>query len=281
MRALPIIPTFALSGLLGGAFLLLSLSAAAATLPGPDTVETVSPVPVMTVRDEPADEGGQVRVSWTLAPGEKPAGTTAPRTFALYRRVDDLRGPSGRVMVLPDEPGWRWELVQELTATGADTFQVLAPTLVDSTADGPCWSVFVVRASTAQPGVFLTSAPDSACSVDNLAPPAPARLMVAGDNPPELNWSGSTRGDFNFFNIYRGHTPDFVPDFTHLVYTTTETSWVDFEGGPDSYYLVSAVDHAGNESECCRVGDEGGVASAGGRTEAVGDASSVALAVEF
>ncbi|GEM_PF-1739409 len=56
------------------------------------------------------------------------------------------------------------------------------------------------------------------------------------------------------YNIYRGITPDFVPDkdtASNRIGTSTTTSFVDVgakSDGNDYFYLVSAVDDAGNES---------------------------------
>src|SRR5262249_37710051 len=49
------------------------------------------------------------------------------------------------------------------------------------------------------------------------------------------------------YRLYRGTSPDFVPDASSLIATTTDTSYVDASGAPYNYKL-SAVDIHGNES---------------------------------
>ncbi len=91
--------------------------------------------------------------------------------------------------------------------------------------------------------------------------PADVERLRADKAAPDvrLSWDAVTRDRFgnpetvDRYEIYRGTSPDFVPDRegkTNRVGTATATSFLDpgaLDDGLDHYYLVSAVDPAGNE----------------------------------
>jgi hypothetical protein len=135
---------------------------------------------------------------------------------------------------------------------------VVVPTLADSTiADGEYQSVFRVTALTATPGVFFHSPPDSGYSVDNLAPDVPEGLTVSyGDGTVDLAWEPVEAADFRTFRVYRSSDPGFVPEPSTLVHQTSAPSWQDAPGDPGAQtYKVTAVDHAGNESDAASTGE--------------------------
>jgi hypothetical protein len=104
---------------------------------------------------------------------------------------------------------------------------------------------------TPDPLEFWDSSPDSGYSVDNVAPGVPEGLSVAYNTGSGngLVWHSSADPDFQYFRIYRGENPDFVPGPGDLVHSTADTVWTDVEyGGCDVYYKVTALDFAGNES---------------------------------
>jgi hypothetical protein len=78
---------------------------------------------------------------------------------------------------------------------------LVAPTLADSTAGGGIqWSVFFIRALTAEPATYFDSAPDSGYSVDNLAPSVPLNLAYVA--PGILTWDDVPDTDFDFYTVY-------------------------------------------------------------------------------
>jgi hypothetical protein len=87
--------------------------------------------------------------------------------------------------------------------------------------------------------------------VDNLVPAVPQGLAVdysATEN--ELAWEQSEDEDFQYFRVYRGTVPGFVPGPGNLVHTTIGIGWVDFvTEGWQYHYKITAVDFSGNESE--------------------------------
>ena len=124
------------------------------------------------------------------------------------------------------------------------TYDCVAPTLVDSLeVTGIQWSIFKVCAHTEIPSIFYFSLPDSGYSIDNLAPSTPTGLMFANDE--ELIWDSCPDEDFQYFSVYYGENSG---EYNEEPFTTTiDTFWVDdFQEG---YYVVTATDFAGNDSD--------------------------------
>ncbi len=144
-----------------------------------------------------------------------------------------------------------WEVVGNVSATQQGQYIRLSPTLADFGATIP-WSVYYVSAHTTTPSVYFDSPPDSGYSVDNIPPGVPEGFAVAYNTGSgnHLTWDPSAEGDFQYFKVYRGTSPDFVPGPENEVHATAETEWTDpdYDDG-DVYYKITAVDHAGNESD--------------------------------
>ncbi|MCP3995000.1 MAG: T9SS type A sorting domain-containing protein [bacterium] len=133
-----------------------------------------------------------------------------------------------------------------------DEYQVEALTVADSTEhDGIHWSVFMMTTHTSTPSVWFASEPDSGYSVDNIAPGVPGGFRVDHDygNGPSLAWDENGEEDFHVYRIYRGLSEEFEIGPEELIHETAETDWLDTEGGVEHFYKVTALDHAGNESD--------------------------------
>ena len=143
-----------------------------------------------------------------------------------------------------------WEFVGAVPAHGEAEYNMIAPTLADYTVAGIHWSVFFVRAATADPWLFFDSCVDSGYSVDNLSPSVPTGLVVAyAAAGNELSWVANLEDDFRYYRVYRGPHLDFVPSEANLVEATTITEWLDTVADPWAHhYKITAVDQAGNES---------------------------------
>jgi hypothetical protein len=248
---------------------------------GPYYLFAPPPNPVIQfIRDVPNDQGRSVRIRWRNDLRERPysPSDTLPRitSYTLYRRVEPgqtlgrhaqvektrsarvpgatgiaaaLRTtPASEEAILTLPPG-EWDVLTTIPATLDTTYQTVVPTLCDSTPDGTCWSIFLVRAITDQPGTYFSSAADSGYSVDNLVPGVPEGLSAQPvPDGIALSWQPSTAPDFQHFRIYRGADPDFLPGPTTLVHATASTNWTD--PAQDSFtYKVTAVDFNGNESQ--------------------------------
>lgn len=106
-----------------------------------------------------------------------------------------------------------------------------------------------MTAHTASPVDWYACPPDSGYSVDNLAPGVPGGFRVEhGGDGASLAWDESPEEDFQFFRVYRGDNENFPIGPETLVHETVETGWVDAEGEAAHFYLLTALDHAGNES---------------------------------
>jgi hypothetical protein len=150
-------------------------------------------------------------------------------------------------------PTGTWELVGSFGASQADEYIYRAPTLVDSSGHEDNYSVFTIAAMTTDPSVWFVSAPDSGCSVDNLAPAPPMALAGAQTFAPEglqLTWDPNTENDLWYYAVYRGTGTLPVPSMAQLVATPQGPEYFDedWDWQAGFWYLVSAVDIHGNES---------------------------------
>lgn len=195
------------------------------------------------------DQGKRVKIRFARSGHDDSLSPTPVTRYEAYRRQDPLpsaaldgagsAGPISETSLLP--PGWFF--VGSVPAHREDEYLMLAPTLADSTfADGPHWSVFFVRAATADPGIYYDSAPDSGYSLDNLAPSVPAGFAHSGGN---LTWDESHASDFDHFTVYGSNTNSFA---SATLIDGTVNSSMDVSASPYAYYFVTATDVAGNES---------------------------------
>lgn len=217
---------------------------------------------VASITDIGNDQGRTVRITFERS-GRDVAGSTQPIVqYEAYRRIDPL--PSSSVQEIANSephPGTLsaqsallagWDYVGAIPARGDHEYSMIAPTLADSTiAQGMHYSVFFIRAATAQPLVFYASAPDSGYSVDNLAPGVPTNFGAAYHVASvELDWDDAPEADFRFFRIYRGTDPAFVPSPENLIHETADSGWTDHVASSWIYrYKIASLDHSGNESE--------------------------------
>ena len=99
---------------------------------------------------------------------------------------------------------------------------------------------------------------------DTTPPRAPLKLRASRDaNDVYLSWSKVTKDiagnleTVQMYRVFRGTTPDFVPDrttFTNQIATTTKSTYRDLGGlvsGVNYYYRVATVDAANNQSPAC------------------------------
>lgn len=194
--------------------------------------------------DVPGDQGGAVRLSWLRSIHDAPGATVTITGYGIYRRID------GKARTEADKLGG-WDSVGWIAAHGDSVYNVVVPTLCDSTITGACWSVCFVRATTADPFQFFDSLPDSGYSVDNLAPGVPQQIVAdyRGDGVA-LVWQPAAEPDFQYYRIYRAVDPDFVPSPGNLLHETALSTWEDATEDPWLFhYRIAAVDHAGNEGE--------------------------------
>jgi len=215
---------------------------------------------IISVADVGNDQGRQVRVQWARSCYDAVGDSVEITGYALYRRQDAFK--KATEPGFPGDKSTNWDYLVTVPARLAPTYQYVAPTLCDSTAEsGICWSIFMVTALTGSVPQFYDSYPDSGYSVDNLAPGAPTGVSAAYGADVALNWNPNPESDFRYFRIYRGIEEGFQPGSLNLVHTTSDTAWTDSEGLIADHYKVTAVDFAGNESPPSSPGQISGVPS--------------------
>ncbi len=218
---------------------------------------------IESIVDVPNDQGRQVRLEWTRSGHDFVGDDSQIVEYAIYREIDDELAKSAiEEKDLSNASDALMENIQVMSAAGwdylttlpvlvEDRYALVVPTLADSTlADGAYHTTFKVVALTATPGVYFTSYPDSGSSLDNLAPGVPGAITVLyGQDQVDLTWDEATEEDFQYFSIYRGTNPNFIPGSGNLLQQVTSPAWVDAVDSPSQYYYkITAVDFSGNES---------------------------------
>jgi len=229
---------------------------------------------IYSAKDVPGDEGGQVNIAWYAS---RLDNTSEPMIshYSLWRSIEEsaamLAMRSSAVITadalevtLETNPGavragellgepYFWELVGTVGASFIETYAAVIPTLFDSTDTSPGNHYFQIMAHTEDPLTFWISEPDSAYSVDNLAPAAP--LGLAGEQifTPEgmlLTWDPNVEPDLAGYKIYRGPSETFEPGPGNFVASTPDTMTLDdgWTWEPGYWYKIAAVDIHGNES---------------------------------
>ncbi len=124
----------------------------------------------------------------------------------------------------------------------------MVATTGDSIGSGNPYTTFMVDAVGYGYG-YWASPPDSAYSVDNLPPVAPAPFTGTwtASTGTSLFWSANAEADLAGYRLYRGGSPSFVPGPSNLVVQKTSPGFLD-AGAPAACYKLSAIDVHGNES---------------------------------
>jgi hypothetical protein len=209
-------------------------------------------IAIRRISDVGNDQGKQVRIDWTSFPGDDPL----VRDFTIFIRIDTLLfaslGFNQKTFTLLDYPPGRWAMVGTYPAFGETLYSAFVPTLKDSTkSEGMYWSYFFIRAGTDNPTVYFDSPVDSGYSLDNLSPSPPAGLL-ASHKPAvtKLTWRNIGDFDFKYYTLYRDTTSEFQPSPNNRLSYTIDTSFTDSTAqlGRAYFYLVSATDFSGNES---------------------------------
>jgi len=210
------------------------------------------PLTIAFIYDVRNDQGRNVWITWTRSDLDAVGSPTPIAQYEVYRRVDPLPAPQLTAMRPSAAPSQveltGWAYVGSAPAHGDETYTIVAPTLVDSMADGIHRSTFLIRATTASPYVTYSSPPDSGYSVDNLAPAPPVLLTSAYQSgATHLDWAANSEVDLWYYSVYRGSSAGFVPGPGNRIASIDETDLADV-GPAGGYYKLSAVDVNGNES---------------------------------
>jgi hypothetical protein len=241
---------------------------------------------VDSIIDVPDDQGGRVRLYLSRSAYDFADATDLIVSYTVWRRIEDkaaladlsavgwgegclqpeaellsafpTRKMGDRLFVESDRklqtagfPSGTWEAVGSFNAVQQDRYLFTADTYADSSATIP-YTAFCVTAHSEDPLTWWVSPVDSGYSVDNIAPGVPLGLSAAYNtgNGNQLAWDPAPEPDFQYYRIYRGSDIDFEPSPENLVHETAVPEWADPEyDGWDVYYKVTALDHAGNESQ--------------------------------
>jgi len=201
---------------------------------------------ITSIADIGNDQGRKVRIRFSRSNYDAAGTVTVVTQYEAYRRNSALpsamrespAGPLSRKQLLD----LGWVQAGEVSAHGAGTYLMDAPTDADSTiALGLYHSAFFIRAATAQPLIFFDSPVDSGYSLDNLAPGIPAAFAY---NAGLLSWDESSAADFDYFSVYGSNTSSFGS--ATLVDYTIDTN-MDVTASPHVFYFATGTDFSGNE----------------------------------
>jgi hypothetical protein len=240
---------------------------------------------IVSVKDVPGDQGGEVKVSWDASYLED-----APYNLVSYYKIFRSLPPSAAAAAMTrgaqvlsignsssSETGLElfsksdgtsttyWEFVASVSVDHLAGYSYPVPTGGDSLAGGNPLTSFMVQART--PGSeHWESEPMNGYSVDNLPPAAPAPLtgqFAAGT--ARLHWNRNIEADFAGYRLYRGTTVLFTPGPGNLVGAPADTGYTDVAGAP-CVYKLTAVDSHGNESAVTTLALSGTLDAGGGVT---------------
>ena len=182
-----------------------------------------------SVRDVPGDQGGWLVCRFRGAGLDLPAG-------------DPLRAISDYVI----RRGAGDDSVADVPADGLTEYAISVPTDADSTSAGTALVEVCIEARSLDRSQSWRSAPATGYSVDNLAPSAPAGLVIANvGGVVTITWAHNEEPDVEKYEVYRGDTAAFVPSTQNLIAQVTDTTYAE-EASASSWYGVIAVDRHGN-----------------------------------
>lgn len=212
----------------------------------------------ISISDVPNDQGGSVRLNWRKSPADTSTfGNMQITSYGIWRKIptgmSKTFAPKGLANVLNDTLGAAYDFIATVPAVQSPTYNVVAPTLADSSPSGRHWSVFLVSAHTANPNIYFLSPPDSGYSVDNVAPLAPANPQVIPlvNGPIQLTWNRDRSDpDVGSYAVYRSTQDGFTIGVATRLSVVTDTTTVDNTTtiGQTYYYRLTTVDIHGNES---------------------------------
>ncbi len=205
---------------------------------------------IVSISDVGNDQGRRVKIRFVRS-GEDDAAAAAPiEQYEAFRRSDPLPSSMSELSPPIEDPSLvaGWAFVGAVPAHGEVEYEMLAPTLADSTiSQGQYYSTFFIRAATATPSVYYDSPHDSGYSLDNIPPGAPASFAY---NSGDLSWDESAAADFDYFTVYGSNTNSFA---SATLVDHTVAPAMDVTASPYAYYFVTATDFSGNEGPASKL----------------------------
>jgi hypothetical protein len=208
------------------------------------------------VSDIPGDQGGELRLRWDQSPYDNTMSNPQVASYSIWRKppAGSLAASKSIVpeRVMAESSIVGFDYLATVPAVQSSSYQIVVPTLADSSASGTPYYQYVVSAHTTDLDVTYFSERDSGYSVDNLSPIPPAGLVATAQPGPsvELDWNPPTDDDVQSYAIYRSPTSGFTPSFGTMIGTSSTTSFTDAAPaqGAVSYYKLVAVDVHDNPS---------------------------------
>lgn len=228
---------------------------------------------ISKIADIGNDQGRSVRVSWRRSEHDGP-GSPSVLSYSIFRREAGqlaARAEQNAGAKESSDPGRvnpaisGWDFVRSEPANGDSAYQMVVPTLCDSTAEsGTCWSTFMIRATTSDPLVYFDCRPDSGYSKDNLAPNAPGNLRWQNQN--DLQWDESEDIDFRYFTVFGSTSESFDPEHAVMISQQVDRA-INVSTHSYPYYHITSTDFAGNRSEAAATSKPSGTPGGGIPTE--------------
>jgi VCBS repeat-containing protein len=204
-----------------------------------------------TITEAGTANGASLQADYVLATSANPSGVIALSLF-LTAQWSDLDGASdGLVVSIRNESTGVWENIAGDIADGE--FVALRPQDYIA-ADGRIQVRFTDSASFRREKKGSLSIDQLFARIvsgapDTTPPGAPVGLTAqAGDSQVQLDWGDNTESDLAGYNVYRGDGT--IYDLVNTAALVTASAYTDsgLVNGPQYSYIVTAVDHAGNES---------------------------------
>ena len=182
------------------------------------------------ISDIPDDQGGWVDLQ-----------------FARSAHDTTSAGMSDEYYIIEIEDGSGWRTADSIGATATSIYSLNIGTPLDSTSESTGVLDFRVTAYM-NAGTFVSQTV-SGYSVDNRRPGAPKNLsaLLLENLTVSLTWNISNAPDCKQYTVYRS-----TDDFHFIsVGTTTDTTLIDedVELNQEYFYVVTAMDSSGNESD--------------------------------
>ena len=223
---------------------------------------------VSTLADIPDDQGGWLTMTWEssslellsgssigqyslwLRPGGfDPAKAAAPPQDKIAEAAAGSGADQQQVAALLSAG---WSFLTVVPALGQASYNALVPSTADHSETGDPFTEYLVIAHSPDNTAYYRSEPAAGLSVDNLAPGTPSGL--AGENDGggvNLHWDivADSAGDLAGYIVYGSAVPGFEPSPESYLGEVTSSQFLDDPASGTTYYIVTAKDVHGNESQ--------------------------------
>ncbi|TAK66489.1 MAG: T9SS type A sorting domain-containing protein [Bacteroidetes bacterium] len=212
---------------------------------------------ILSIQDVANDQGGNVRVNWHGSPNDIASGSSfQTTTYGIWRKIPE--GMKAGNIKNPQRPfvndtlGALYDFITSAPAVQSSTYNVVAPTLADSSLSGTHEFTYLITAHTSNPLTYFITEAASGYSVDNLSPASATTVVAVVQAGPsvQLTWDANTVDeDVNRYEIHRSTLSGFLPTPDTKIGWTSNASFVDthpLDGA--NYYRIVTVDIHDNQS---------------------------------